>query len=194
MFEELYKQLPTNVRLYLEYLTGKDTPITEEDFTQDELEYMVNQLNKRDAAPTFDEIFDKNSSVPVNAYYSEAVYDPENIGRFLETLQTPEYRVQTSLGEYTGLKDDSGNFNKIVDAYNFNKADLPELLELSRGHDRGDYGVYITDILASLDRPQLAAELFARYVRPEHSRDVVINLPEEIVSLNQTGLKSEFDL
>ena len=179
MFAELYKQLPTNVRLYLEYLTGKDTPITEKDFTQDELEYMINQLNQRDMYPTFDEIFDKNSSVPVNAYYSEAVYDPENIGRFLETLQTPEYRVQTSLGEYTGLKDDSGNFNKIVDAYNFNKTDLPELLALSRGHNQGDYNVTITDILASLDKPQLAAELLARYVRPEHSRDVVINLPEE---------------
>ena len=150
--------------------------------------------------PTFDEIFDKNSSVPVNAYYSEAVYNPENIGRFLETLQTPEYRVQTSLGEYTGLKDDSGNFNKIVDAYDFNKDDLPELLSVLRNQNyvdtvnEGDYEISMFDVLSALDKPQLAAELLARYVRPEHSRDVVINLPEEIVSLNRTGLESEFDL
>lgn len=194
MFETLYQQLPTNVRLYLEFLAGKDSPITEQDFTRDELEYMVNQLNKRNASPTFDELFDEKSSVPVNAYYSEAVYDPENIGRFLETLQTPEYRVQTSLGEYTGLKDDEGNFKRIVDAYNFNEADLPELLQLSRGHNQGEYAVTITDVLSALDRPQLAAELFARYVRPEHSRDVNINIPEEIVNVNRTGLKSEFDL
>ena len=194
MFEKLYQQLPTNVRLYLEFLAGKDSPITEQDFTRDELEYMVNQLNKRNASPTFDELFDEKSSVPVNAYYSEAVYDPENIGRFLETLQTPEYRVQTSLGEYTGLKDDEGNFKRIVDAYNFNEADLPELLQLSRGRNQGEYGVTITDVLSALDRPQLAAELFARYVRPEHSRDVNINIPEEIVNVNRTGLESEFDL
>ncbi len=200
MFEKLYQQLPTNVRLYLEFLAGKDTPITEQDFTADELQYMVNQLQSRDSAPTFDELFDERQAVPVNAYYSEAVYNPENIGRFLETLQTPEYRVQTSLGEYTGLKDEEGNFNKIVDAYDFNKEDLPELLSILRNQNyvdtvnEGNYEISMLDVLSALDTPQLAAELFARYVRPEHSRDVNINIPEEIVNVNRTGLESEFDL
>lgn len=199
MFDEIYKQLPTNVRLYLEFLAGKDTPITEKDFTADELQYMVNQLQSRDSEPTFDELFDESRAVPVNAYYSEAVYNPENIGRFLETLQTPEYRVQTSLGEYTGFKDEEGNFTKITDAYDFNAEDLPEILSVLRNQkyvdtvNEGDYEISMLDVLSALDTPQLAAELFARYVRPDHSREVDISLPQELVSLNRTGLENEFD-
>ena len=41
---ELYKKIPTNLRLFGEYLAGVESPITEKDFTEDELGVIRNQI------------------------------------------------------------------------------------------------------------------------------------------------------
>ena len=41
---ELYKKIPTNLRLFGEYLAGVESPITEKDFTEDELDVIRNQI------------------------------------------------------------------------------------------------------------------------------------------------------
>ena len=46
---DLYKKIPTNIRLYGESMVGVDSPITEEDFTTEELEYMRSQIAAKQA-------------------------------------------------------------------------------------------------------------------------------------------------
>lgn len=41
---ELYKKIPTNLRLFGEYLAGVESPITEKDFTTEELDLIRNQI------------------------------------------------------------------------------------------------------------------------------------------------------
>lgn len=47
VLEDLYKTLPTNVRLYGEFMAGKDNLITEEDFSQEELELIKSLIQEQ---------------------------------------------------------------------------------------------------------------------------------------------------
>ena len=47
LLQQAYKVIPTNVRLLLEYAAGATSPITEKDFTQEELQEMVRVIEKQ---------------------------------------------------------------------------------------------------------------------------------------------------
>jgi len=86
----------------------------------------------------------------------------------LKILNNPLYQLQTTLGEYRATENNNGMV--IDDEYNFNTRELREMI--------GKDDVELIDIFKNLDTPQLAAELFARYVQPKHKRDVNIKIPK----------------
>jgi len=45
----LYHKIPTNIRLFMEQVIGKDSPITEQDFTEEELEVMRDRMMAQEA-------------------------------------------------------------------------------------------------------------------------------------------------
>lgn len=45
----LYPKIPTNIRLFMEQVIGKDSPITEQDFTEEELEVMRDRMMAQEA-------------------------------------------------------------------------------------------------------------------------------------------------
>ena len=225
----LYKAIPTNVRLLGEFIAGKDTPITEKDFTEEELKAMsdaVERAKSRNAeheaelkrrieaeTPFVEKVLDKSGNkgyvdyrgkiVPreqlrhmddpefqqealevlrnqlktyedtrdktsVRNYYVSEVSDPGGAMELLKILNNPLYQLQTTLGEYRATENNDGMV--IDDEYNFNSRELREMI----GKDEVEF----IDILKNLDAPQLAAELFARYVQPTHKRDVNIKIPK----------------
>ena len=225
----LYKAIPTNVRLLGEFIAGKDTPITEKDFTQEELKAMsdaVERAKSRNAeheaelkrrieagTPFVEKVLDKAGNIgyvdyrgnivpreqlrhmdnpefqqealevlrnqlktyedtrnktSVRNYYVSEVANPGGAMELLKILNNPLYQLQTTLGEYRATENNSGTV--IDDEYNFNTRELREMI----GKDEVEF----IDILKNLDTPQLAAELFARYMQPTHKRDVNIKIPK----------------
>jgi len=225
----LYKAIPTNVRLLGEFIAGKDTPITEKDFTQEELKAMsgaVERAKSRNAeheaelkrrikagTPFVETVLDKagntgyvdyrgkivsreqlrhmdnpefqqealevlrnqlktyedtRNKTSVRNYYVSEVANPGGAMELLKILNNPLYQLQTTLGEYRATENNSGMV--IDDEYNFNTRELREMI----GKDEVEF----IDILKNLDTPQLAAELFARYMQPTHKRDVNIKIPK----------------
>jgi hypothetical protein len=224
----LYKAIPTNVRLLGEFIAGKDSPITEEDFTEEELKAMADAVERaksrnteheaelrrrieqgtpfvaeedgktghtiyrdyrgkyvppemlrhmddpefqkealevlRNQLKTYEDTRNKTS---VRNYYVNEVANPGGTMELLKILNNPLYQLQTTLGEYRATENNDGVV--IDDEYNFNTRELREMI----GKDE----VELIDILKNLDTPQLAAELFARYVQPDHKRSVNIKIP-----------------
>jgi hypothetical protein len=224
----LYKAIPTNVRLLGEFIAGKDSPITEEDFTEEELKAMADAVERaksrnteheaelrrrieqgtpfvaeedgktghtiyrdyrgkyvppemlrhmddpefqkealevlRNQLKTYEDTRNKTS---VRNYYVNEVANPGGTMELLKILNNPLYQLQTTLGEYRATENNDGVV--IDDEYNFNTRELREMI----GKDE----VELVDILKNLDTPQLAAELFARYVQPDHKRSVNIKIP-----------------
>ena len=225
----LYKAIPTNIRLLGEFIAGKDTPITEKDFTEEELKAMSDAVERaksrnaeheaelrrrieagtpfvekvldkagntgyvdyrgkivpqeqlrhmgtpefqqealevlRNQLKTYEETRDKTS---VRNYYVNEVANPGGVMELLKILNNPLYQLQTTLGEYRATENNNGMV--IDDEYNFNTRELREMI--------GKDDVELIDIFKNLDTPQLAAELFARYVQPKHKRDVNIKIPK----------------
>ena len=163
----LYKKIPTNMRLLLENLVGKDTPITEKDFTNDELLQMVSDIERNTAFTSPTEL--KQQGVGVNAYAaprgtraSEKFVDARYNDSLVRSFTDPRYTVATSLGRYDA--EDLGNQLRIRDEYNFNKQqrDLP------------------TDPLSVLQHvfysPELAGEYFANFIgTPDRDVDIAID-------------------
>lgn len=50
LFNNLYKAIPTNIRLLSEQIAGVSTPITEKDFTPEELDFIRKQIQKQEQA------------------------------------------------------------------------------------------------------------------------------------------------
>lgn len=225
----LYKAIPTNIRLLGEYIAGKESPITEKDFTEKELRAMresVDRAKARNAEheaelrrrienktpfvsykdstgqdiyldyrgrivphqmlrhmddPEFQEealqvlknqlktYENTRNRTSVRNYYVNEVANPGDLFEFIDVLNNPLYQTQTTLGEFRATDTNDGMV--IDDEYNFNTRELRDMI--------GKDSVEFTDILKNLDTPQLAAELFARYVRPEGSREVKINIPKK---------------
>ena len=101
-------------------------------------------------------------------YYRDDVYYPlPGYEGFVKNLQDPRYQVQTTLGEFKAKDTKDFTGYNITDEYNFNQGEL--------GYDSNE-DITLMDVWAERDRPQMMAELMARYLRPEGVRPVNINL------------------
>tara|TARA_R110001632_G_scaffold37955_1_gene95677 strand:+ start:43 stop:642 length:600 start_codon:yes stop_codon:yes gene_type:complete len=127
----LYGKIPTNMRLLVENLMGKKTPITEDDFTNEELLQMVTDLEKQgDGQP--------GTRVAINSYgdVPRGVVDASYLDSIRKSFTDPQYNVATSLGKYAAETLQDG-YN-IEDTYNFNRKerdlpmDLPSMLKRIR--------------------------------------------------------------
>jgi hypothetical protein len=146
LFSSLYKQIPTNIRLLGESIFGKTDPITAKDFTAEELAYIQKQVSEQETKnkekmnllqqgipqitdPKLKKIFEKdlatykNTENKTNISYTNypqglSAADTNWWDAFVKSISSPEFNVATSLGQYTAIKDSSGNM-VIVDKYNW---------------------------------------------------------------------------
>jgi hypothetical protein len=146
LFSSLYKQIPTNIRLLGESIVGKTDPITAKDFTAEELAYIQKQVSEQETKnkekiyllqqgipqitdPKLKKIFEKdlatykNTENKTNISYTNypqglSAADTNWWDAFVKSISSPEFNVATSLGQYTAIKDSSGNM-VIVDKYNW---------------------------------------------------------------------------
>jgi len=113
--EMMWGQVPSNMRLYAESLAGKESPITEADFSESDLEAL------RSAVRAASERGSKD-------YFSYEDYpateDPQQ-GAWLDTVKSsftdPSFRGQTSVGQGNYHTDPAGN-TIATDTYDWNAA------------------------------------------------------------------------
>ena len=160
----LYKKIPTNMRLLIENIFGRDTTITEKDFTTNELLQMAADIENQQKLTSPVDI--KKGGVGINPYDSvpgrnRAGVDASFSDSLSKSFKDPKYTVATSLGRYDA--EDTGQNLRVRDTYNFNKnqRNLPT-----------DLRSMLRNVLYS---PELAGEYLANFVNTP-SRTVDINL------------------
>ena len=175
-FRNLYNKIPTNARLLIENVLGKDSDITEKNFTNDELIEMILLAEKQEenfrnvrnrkfknqpenvttVSPYFRDPDAKGVTTRVDESYKDSL---------IRTFTDPQYRVATSLGRFDVEKNPSGL--RITDEYDFNKVqrDLPTDLKGILRHIRYS--------------PELAGEYLANLLDTP-SREVNINIPKKM--------------
>lgn len=199
LFSSLYKRIPTNIRLAGEQLFGVSSPITEKDFSPEELSFIRKQIQERDQQnaarmallqqgitewsvdypDNLKEMFQKElKSYTTTKDKTAITYDqysvnPQDFGwidSLKQSFQNPEFRVATSLGQYVGVKQPDGTV-KVIDEYNWdNERKLINKLKPK------DYPEFIKNILSN---PQSTVATIMASLYPTRKRKVEINLPEE---------------
>jgi hypothetical protein len=96
--EDLYKKIPANVRLYGEFMAGKEDPITEKDFSKEELQAMREAISKRKKENQQVENFVRSFAEDNQVFKkkSRLEYD-ENTGK----LKEREYYVNYKMEEFS---------------------------------------------------------------------------------------------
>ena len=182
--EALYKKIPTNMRIFGENLFGSTDPITQKDFTNDELIQIIalkrgqEKVNKakqkllEDAVKEQDPIalregkvdpqlsdmlssFKKTTGKTAVKPYDTVGVDQTWYNAIPRSFTDPSYNVATTLGKYNTY-DEDGNV-RVKDTYNFNKKIRDKILGTSLGSKIG----------RSLFSPELAGEVLANAIGTE---------------------------
>jgi len=111
----LWGQVPSNMRLYAESLVGKESPITEADFSESDLEALrstVRTASERGSKDYF-------------SYHDYPVTEDPQHGAWWDTVKSsftdPSFRGQTSVGQGNYHTDPEGN-TIATDTYDWNSA------------------------------------------------------------------------
>jgi hypothetical protein len=105
--------LPTPARLYIEAMSGKQSPITEADFSKDELNAMRELMAVGNHGGGTD-YGTYERAIPSPSLFNS----PETTSVGLSGLLTPQGRVANSLGQFQYNRDPEGA--TITDQYDFN--------------------------------------------------------------------------
>lgn len=201
--EDLYKKIPTHMRLYAEYMLGDDSKITEKDFTQEELAYLKRQIeasyreqveNQKAYEQQMKE-WEKTGGKSDD--WQRIEYTPEGEEIVSYTKDIPEYfnppntkkqvigyekyrenpneEVRNSLGMYVANRDPETGATRVVDGYNFNKEENEHF-----GLEKEPGLMGLIQILKNKGQLRNIPEILARVLRPEGHRDVEINLDTEM--------------
>ena len=151
---------PTTGRTLLETVQGVKTPITEENFSPEEMGVMRELATRKGG--------DKGS---IN--YADYVALAEEINKkdkasasaspSLFSMADPMGNVQTTLGQFSYIKDPEGNL-QVVDTYDFNPPN-PNAMQEARTGDYGAFGPY-----------GLIRDYAGEKVPPGAGREVRVNL------------------
>jgi hypothetical protein len=151
---------PTTGRTLLETVQGVKTPITEENFSPEEMSVMRELATRKGG--------DKGS---IN--YADYVALAEEINKkdkasasaspSLFSMADPMGNVQTTLGQFSYIKDPEGNL-QVVDTYDFNPPN-PNAMQEARTGDYGAFGPY-----------GLIRDYAGEKVPPGAGREVRVNL------------------
>lgn len=131
---DIYKTLlPVNGRFYLESLLGKTDPITEKDFSEEDLKLLKSEaVSKYITVPANVRAMQQGqeragvevmTANPINPQVSYGDYRgrPDNSNwaqALIKSYTSPEFRIGTSLGNF-GIKD-RGDHYEAYDTYNWN--------------------------------------------------------------------------
>ena len=106
-------------------------------------------------------------SVGGRFYYRDDVERPSGYEGFVDKLQDPTYQLQTTVGKFKAKDSEDLAGYTVTDTYDFNSGEL--------GFESNE-DITLQDIWDEREKPQMMAELMARYLRPEGGRPVEINL------------------
>jgi hypothetical protein len=99
--------------------------------------------------------------------YEENINEPVGgLGGYMDQREDVNYQVRASLGKFTAHDNPDGSVT-IRDAYNYNHS---------------EYDPSLTNFIMNIPNMgslQNVAEVTARHMQPEHTRDAVINIPAE---------------
>ena len=180
--------IPSNMKLFAEYMLGSNSPITEEDFTQEELQLMRAQIMRKQAEnqknedkwrnqvagmspdhPDFEmatkklrSYEDTKDRTALDAY-DDVDWDKESV---LSSFSDPAYNLATTLGSYSAHQTPEGLV--VKDEYDWGDTDTSKL----------SMGDKLKAILTA-DSLRQAGNAMARTFRDSHSRPVEIKLEEE---------------
>jgi hypothetical protein len=99
--------------------------------------------------------------------YDENINEPVGHGDYDEQIKDVDYRVRASLGKFTAHDNEDGSVT-IKDSYNFNQSEYePSVWN------------FLSNFRNIMGSKQNMAEVAARHVRPDHSRNAIINIPAE---------------
>jgi len=182
--EALYKKIPTNMRIFGENLFGSTDPITQKDFTNNELiqiialkkqQEKVNKAKQKLLEKTVKEqdpialregkvdpllsnmlsSFRKSTGKTSVKPYDIVGVDQSWFNAIPRSFTDPSYNVATTLGKYNTY-DENGNV-RVEDTYNFNKKIRDKILGTGLGSKIG----------RSLFSPELAGEVLANAIGTE---------------------------
>jgi hypothetical protein len=152
--------LPTSGRTLLESVQGKRDPITESNFSSEELDVMRQLIAAKGTPSGSVSYVDYNNMA--EKMMSEGKM-PSSISPSLFSMGDPRGNVQTTLGQFRYVRDPQGNL-QVVDSYDFNPPNQRDTREARTG-DYGATGLY-----------GLVREYAGEKIPPGRGRDVKINL------------------
>ena len=180
--------IPSNMKLFAQYMLGSNSPITEEDFTKEELQLMRSQILRQQAKNQENEDKWRNqvagmdqddpnfemASKKLRSYedtkdrtaldaYDDVDWDNESV---LSSFSDPAYNLATTLGSYSAHQTPEGLV--VKDKYDWGDTDTSKL----------SMGDKVKAILTA-DSVRQAGNAIARTFRDSHSRPVEIKLEEE---------------
>ena len=171
--------LPINARFFLDSLQGKTDPITEKDFSPEEIKTLseIGKNKFRPAIPTSG--FNPQDIADVEAIlhspqvgYADYSANPDKRNALLSTLTDPRYRIATSLGNFGML--DKGDHYQVYDKYNWNgdfKTPVKSLKDIWNNPD--------VDKTSLTSLGNALAEVYAPKVTRPVNIKVPKNIPEE---------------
>jgi hypothetical protein len=155
------ERFPTSARMLLETVQGKKTPITESNFSPEEMDVMRQLADLKGG--------DKGSInyadyVALAKEMNKQGKVPASMSPGLFSMADPMGNVQTTLGQFRYQRDPKGNL-QIVDEYDFNPPN-PNAMQEARTGDYGAFGPY-----------GLIRDYAGEKIPPGFGRSVRVNLP-----------------
>lgn len=134
---DIYRSMvPTNARLLLESVFNKQGPITNKDFSPEELDVIKRQIYMKDVeAPKIAQEAGISDYIPTKGIGYGNYHLPKKVDNYnwlqsaYASATDPEYRVATSLGAYGAKPTDSGY--KAYDTYRWGDDFQPALKSIS---------------------------------------------------------------
>jgi len=190
----LYKKIPTNIRLFMEQMFGADSPITEEDFTAEELEAIRRQITEQQRKNTireenirnnteryeiagkefrrFSDDFDRRRALDsYERTRNRTSVNPYSLSGYREpggairkSFTSPGYNIATTLGKYRAEQGEEG-VTTIQDTYDWNVAERSE--HLPKG---------LAALRSMMRNPEIFGEFLMRMRNPS-PREINITLP-----------------
>ena len=200
----LYKKIPTNIRLFMEQMFGADSPITEEDFTAEELEAIRRQITEQQRKNTIREENVRNNTERYERMMNNplegdsgvtAGLTPEGLADRQRALDSYERtRNRTSVNPYSlsGYREPGGAIRKSFTSPGYNIATTLGKYRAEQGEegvttiqDTYDWNVaerseHLPKGLAALRSMMRNPEIFGEFLmrmRNPSPREINITLP-----------------
>lgn len=203
--ESLYKKIPVNMRVFGESLLGSRAPITEKDFSDEDLQFIKQAYLKKKANNDSNEQLLRRELVSGtgwaadeqgNLVDSTAEYR-KNVQRALDTYIKTKDKTSLGYSDYdnSGIPQGGGWLKQVAGSFNDPAYRTATTLGSFNVHEDPEHGLIVKDkydwesvkaspgevfsaFLQGSASPEELGNALMRTIRPDVSRDVRIKLPQ----------------